>query len=113
MMGNGVDLMQITSSVFPEGPSGQKLRASMEAILKNSTGLLLKSETRIFMPMIAQMLAAQGVSGGDGPIAEVVMELVNYNTDPIPDSVFQTPVGYVSAPLVDILGEVNPHKLLH
>jgi hypothetical protein len=113
MAGNGVDLMQIMSSFFPQGSSGQKLRASMEAILKNSTGLLLKSETRIFMPMIAQMLAAQGVSGADGPVAEVVMELVNYHTDPIPDSVFQTPVGYMSAPLVDILGAVNPHKLLH
>jgi hypothetical protein len=105
------DPVRILSSTLAQGPVGEKLRASLQEIAKNSSGLSLKTEIRVYLPMIARELAAQGVSGADGPLLESVIELDRYSADPVPDSVFDTPADYKPAPLSEIIARTNLNKL--
>jgi hypothetical protein len=107
---SGFDQAEIMRSAFAPGPAQEKLRAAMRELAKSSTGISLKNETRVFMPMFAQLLQAQGGSASDGPTLETSMELDSFNADPIPDSVFQIPADYKLAPFVDLMREANPNK---
>jgi hypothetical protein len=106
----GFDPLQMMGSAFGQGPAGEKLRVFMRDIAKGSTGLSLRTETRIFMPMVARLLATQGVTTADGPVVEFTLELDQYNAIPIADAVFAVPPDYQAAPLAEILRELNPTK---
>lgn len=108
--GGGFNPADILSGGFTPGPSADKLRAAMQELIKENSGLALKSETRMFMPPMIQMLQAQGMAPGDGPMISTVMEMDRFTADPVPASVFEVPAGYQAAPLADLIQELNPAK---
>jgi hypothetical protein len=109
----GLSPAEMSSSAFGQGPFAEKMRAAMQGVMKDSTGLLLKSENRIFMPSMAQMLAAQGATMGDGPLMATATEMDSYNTDAIPAATFQVPADYQSAPFADLIKEFSPAAAAH
>ncbi|HXA51426.1 MAG TPA: energy transducer TonB [Candidatus Acidoferrum sp.] len=106
----GFNPADLISGSFTPGPSAEKLRAAMQDLMKENSGLALKSETRMFMPPMMQMMQAQGITLGDGPMISTVMEMDRFTTDPVPASVFAVPADYQAVPLADLIQELNPAK---
>jgi hypothetical protein len=106
----GLNSADIVSGTLAPGPSVDRIRAVMAELMKANSGFTLKSETRMFMPSMMQMLKAQGMDTGDGPIVSAVMEMDRFTTDPVPASYFAVPADYQAAPLADLLQELNPMK---
>ncbi|MBS1853960.1 MAG: hypothetical protein JST11_01240 [Acidobacteria bacterium] len=104
----GLSPAEMSSSAFGQGPFAEKMREAMQGVMKDSTGLMLKSENRVFMPSMGQMLAAQGITVGDGPLMATTMEMDNYTTGSVPAAAFQVPSDYQPAPFADLMKEFNP-----
>lgn len=104
----GLSPAEMSSSAFGSGPFAEKMRQAMQGVMKDTTGLMLKSETRVYMPSMAPMLAAQGANLGDGPLMSTTTEMDHYTTDAIPASSFQVPGDYQSAPFGDLLKAITP-----
>lgn len=106
----GVDPAEIMVATFAQGPSAEKVRTAMRSLAKESTGLSVKTETRVFMPFLAQMVQAQGANIGDAPLVSTIMEMDRFNADPVPASAFEVPTGYKPAAFVDLMREFSSPK---
>jgi hypothetical protein len=106
----GFNAADLVSGSFTPGPAADKLRAAMQDLMKENSGLALKSETRMFMPPMMQILQAQGIAIGEGPMISTVMEMDRFTAEPVPASAFEVPAGYQPAPLADLIQELNPSK---
>jgi hypothetical protein len=101
---------EMMSSFAGQGPSGEKMRAAMQDMMRTQGGVNLKTETAVFLPFLAQMMQAQGINPGDKPLVTNVTELESFDTDPVPASAFEIPAGYTAAPFAEIMREMNPGR---
>ncbi len=90
------------------------LKPLMEEFSKNRT-MLVRTNVDIYMPMFAQ-LAKQMPPGPNNPLgenfdanapfAQMTQEATEISTTSVPDSAFQTPADFKSAPVEDILKDM-------
>ena len=87
---------------------GEQLGETLGKLAKNNGGLTLKVSTAVFMPAISQLL--QLAAGGapldfdpEGPIAEALTDVAEISTDAVPDSAFEVPSGYQTAPFEELV----------
>ena len=85
--------------VFAGMPGSAQGFASM--MEEKSKGLLLKSHTEIYMPMMSRLV--QPGFDPNASLMEITNEIVELSADPVDDSVFQLPDGYQSAPVEDLM----------
>jgi hypothetical protein len=71
---------------------------------EKSKGLLLKSSTDIYMPMMSRFV--QPGFEPNAPLMEINNEVVELSAEPVNDSVFQLPGGYQAAPVEDLMKSV-------
>ena len=104
----GASPAQMLGSSFAQGQAAEKLAKTIGDILKQSGGLTLRTESRVFIPMLGQMLASQGVNLGDGPLMTARMEADHIGHDAVPDSAFTVPEGFQKAPIADLMKTMIP-----
>ena len=87
--------------------------AAMIKEMQSGTGVVLRVQMESYMPMVAAMLKQRPESSPlgaafdpDAPFMQMNKEVVEISTAPVPDSVFQIPEGYKSAPAADIIGDL-------
>jgi TonB family protein len=88
--------------VFAGMPGSTQGFASM--MEEKSKGLLLKSHTEIYMPMLSRL--AQPGFDANAPLMEITNEIVELSADPVDDSVFQLPDGYQAAPAEELMKSI-------
>ena len=88
--------------VFASMPGSVQGFASM--MEEKSKGLLLKSSTKIYMPMLSRL--AQPGFDPNAPLMEINNEILELSAEPVNDSVFQLPDGYQAAPVEDLMKSV-------
>ncbi len=84
--------------------------------MQTAKATLLKSEIKMYMPVIAAMmkqLAPEKNPFGDkfdaeAPFMEMTQELSELSTAPIPDSVFATPEGFTEVPVAEMVKAMIP-----
>jgi TonB family protein len=98
-------LMPLTAlqKVFAGMPAATQGFGSM--LEEKNKGLLLKSRTQIYMPMMSWLV--QRGFDSNAPVMEVTNEIVELSADPVDDSVFQLPDGYQAAPVEDLMKSVT------
>jgi hypothetical protein len=84
-----------------------KLKAPMEQMIKESSGVILRTEMKMIMPGSAKMM---GATNPDEPMTDLTTNLVELSTTTIPDSVFAVPADYKSAPIEELVQMMNPLK---
>jgi hypothetical protein len=98
-------MIQYTFSMVPG--MGDSLRAPLEALLQANSGLVLKVHSGVYIPALAQLMAASGraPAGVDpnGPFAEFGMDVAEISSAPIEDSVFAVPADYQAAPFAQLI----------
>ena len=70
-------------------------------IEENNKGLILKSRTQIYMPMISRF--AQPGFDPNAPVMEITNEIVELSAEPVNDSVFQLPEGSQSTTVEELM----------
>jgi TonB family protein len=124
--GVGNDPSSIVETILGlmEGPNGPN--SSFSEALKeraNTKGkLVLKTQVVIFAPGLAAMLQTLGGQGGapvsnaadvdpNAPLIELSINLFEFSTESLLDTVFQAPEGYRAAPLEDLLKVIGVNGL--
>jgi TonB family protein len=74
-------------------------------IEENNKGLMLKSRTQIYMPMLSRF--AQPGFDPNAPVMEITNEIVELSAEPVNDSVFQLPEGSQSATVEELMKSVT------
>jgi TonB family protein len=102
----GLDPVEMMTKSLAGLPGmGEKLRGPMQEMMKAAGGAVIRMRAATYMPAMAQ---AMGVSGSGEPVTEVTMELAELSMAPIPDSRFEVPAGYQSAPIEDLIAAMFP-----
>jgi len=93
---------------------GEGLKSLIDEMAKNHT-VMMRTHVDLFMPMLAA-LARQMPAGGTNPLGEgfdantpffqMNQEVAELSTGAVPDSAFQVPADYKSAPIDDILKDM-------
>jgi TonB family protein len=98
-------LMPLTTlqKLFGGMPGSTPGFASM--IEENNKGLILKSRTQIYMPVLSRF--AQPGFDPNAPVMEITNEIVELSADAVDDSVFQSPEGYQSATVEELMKSVT------
>ena len=94
----------MTKSLATIPGMADKLRDAVRELTKNSGKAMLRMQTAVYMP---QMAAIAGGSG-DQPFTEYGMELAEFSSAPLPDSRFEVPADYQSAPVEELIGQLFP-----
>jgi TonB family protein len=84
---------------------GEKLKGPMEEMRKASSPAVLRREVKVLMPASAKMM---GAKDPNEPMTQFTIDLVDFSSDPIPDSVFETPPDYQSATLEELISMITP-----
>ncbi|HEY1496271.1 MAG TPA: energy transducer TonB [Candidatus Solibacter sp.] len=94
----------MTKSLATIPGMADKLRDAVRELTKNSGKAMLRMQTAVYMPQMA------AISGGsaDQPFTEFSMELAEFSGAPLPDSRFEVPVDYQSAPVEELIGQLFP-----
>jgi TonB family protein len=104
----GTDPSSTAAKMFGQMPGlADKLKGPMEEMIKSSSQAVLRSEMKMMMPGSAKMM---GASNPDEPFMDMVTELAELSTDPIPDSAFQVPADYQEGKIEDVLQAMNPAR---
>jgi hypothetical protein len=102
----GTDTASAMSKMFGQIPGfADKLKGSVEQIVKSSSHAVLRSQMKMMMPGSAKMM---GAANPDEPFTEMTTDLTELSTDAIPDSVFQVPAGFQAAKIEDLIRLMNP-----
>ncbi len=106
------DLNQTLQKMFAQLPGmADKFRGPLEELRKNSGSLSLKTQATVYVPALSALLAGQSAPAGfdpKEPLMEVTTDLAGFSTDPLPDSVFETPADYKAAPLESLIRVIMP-----
>jgi hypothetical protein len=105
---NPVAMME---KMFHQMPGfGDAFTGLVKDLQSGGTPVMTRMQVEMYMPMIAAMLkqnpqaaAMFGGFDGESPILTMTQEVAELSTAAVPDSVFQVPQGYESAPAADIL----------
>lgn len=99
--------------LMPQMPGFSENIAAMAKEMQSGTGVVLKVQMENYMPMVSAMLKQHPESSPlgagfdpDAPLMQMNKELVEISTAAIPDSVFQVPEDYKSAPVADIVQDL-------
>jgi hypothetical protein len=91
------------------GAIQQKMMTAMADARKQMGGMSVKTETAVFVPMLAQLMQSQGASAPpDEPLLTMVITLDHIDADPVPDSAFAIPQGYQEVPLSELMQSLIP-----
>ncbi len=102
-----VEMMTKTLASFPG--IADKLQGPLKDLGKNASKAMLRMQTAIYIPSMAAML---GSGAADQPFTEFNMELAELSSTPLPDSRFEVPADYQSAPMEEMLGVLFPSPKL-
>jgi hypothetical protein len=104
----GVNMASTFSKMFSALPGlGEKLKGPIEEMMKASSQAVLRTEIKMIMPGSSKMM---GATNPDEPLTVITTEVAELTSDPIPDSVFQVPADYQSAPVEDLVRSMNPMR---
>lgn len=105
---NPIGMMQKMFQTMPG--FGDAFTGLVKELQTNATPVMTRMQVEMYMPMIAAMMkqnpqAASMFGGFDGtsPLMTMTQDVTELSSAPVPDSVFQVPEGYQSAPAADIL----------
>jgi len=104
----GVDPFATVAKMLEQMP-GMKdaLATMMKEMHAAASHVSLRMETEVFVPMLsALMKQAGGASDADTALVHATLEVSEISTAPVPDSAFQVPEGYQSAPAADLLKDM-------
>ena len=101
----GMDPIELATKALASFPGlVDKMRGPMEELSKSNGSGMLRMRTAIYMPAIAQMTGG----AADQPFAEYIMELTELSSSPVPDSRFEVPAEYQSAPMEELIAALFP-----
>jgi TonB family protein len=102
---SGLDPVGMMSKALGSFPGmADKLRGTMAELMKYAGTAMLRTETAIYMPGVAQMMGG----GGDQPFTEYDMELTELSSADVPAARFDVPAGYQEAPMEELIGTMFP-----
>jgi hypothetical protein len=104
---------QTMEKILSQVPGMGEAIMPMMKELQSGTGVLLRMQFEMYMPMAGVIMKQHPESmplgagfDPDSPVAQVNKELVEISTAAIPDSVFQVPEGFQSATVADMLKDL-------
>lgn len=103
---SGLDPVEMMTKSLANFPGlADKLQGSLKDLTRNAG----KAMPRMQMALYAPAMAAMFGSGAAGqPFAEFSMELTELSSAPLPDSRFEVPADYQSAPMEELIGVLFP-----
>lgn len=84
---------------------GDKIRAVMQELSKDTGSLTVKTQQTIYMPIAARVVPG---ANPDSPLMEMRSDLTTISSDAIDDAVFEVPADYQTESLADIVKAMNP-----
>jgi hypothetical protein len=101
---------QTMEKMLSQTPGMAEALTSMKKEFQSGAGVALRMQIEVYTPMLGAMAKQHPESmplgagfDPDSAVVEVNSELVEISTAAIPDSVFQVPEGFQSAPVADII----------
>jgi hypothetical protein len=96
---NGMDPLELLTKAFSAMPAvSEKVRGPFEEMVKGAGGQLLQMRADYFLPALGE---------GDASM-KLAMELAELSTAPIAEAAFETPAGYRTAPMGELLKALFP-----
>jgi hypothetical protein len=96
---SGMDPVEMLTKAFGSVPGiGEKMRGPMAEIMKVAGSIVIQMKEAFFMPAM----------NAQEPMMEMTMDLAELSTSSIPDTTFETPVGYEAAPIAELVGPMMP-----
>ena len=112
----GRDTLSVMTNMFGSMPGMGEKMGDLVAALKKGGSVNLRLHGEVSMPGMAAIMQQAKASGAnvpsipDGPLFEFNSNLLELNTDSVPESVFQVPEGYQEAPVAEIIKGFVPGK---
>jgi TonB family protein len=101
----GMDPVELATKALAAFPGlADKIRGPLAELAKNRAAGMLRMRTALYMPAIAQMAGG----AADQPVTEFKMELTELSSAPLPDSRFEVPAEYQSAPMEELIAALFP-----
>ncbi len=102
---SGMDpLEMVTKSMAAFPGMADKIRSSLDEIMKSAGKGILRMQTGIYMSAMANLVEG----AGGQPVVEYSMELAELSSAPVADSRFEVPAGYQSAPMEELVAVLFP-----
>lgn len=104
----GMNAASAMTKMFGAMPGfGDKIKGAVEEMMKTTSQAVLRNEVKMIMPGSAKMM---GALNPEEPMTEITTDLVEVSSETIPESLFQVPAGYQSAPMADLVRMMNPMR---
>ena len=106
-----LDAANLVGSFTPM-PGMTELMGAIRDLMKDNIGWPLKSSTKMYAPAMVQALQKAPQPGQsldpNAPMMEILMDVAELSTNPVPDSVFSVPADYQAAPVEELVKALMP-----